>query len=326
MDSKFKYMVCTQCITYNHKLFIEDALHGFAIQKTTFPIVTVVIDDASTDGEGQLLRHWTAENLDLESESAFERDPEYAHIICAPLKDNVLHTFVFLFLRENHYSQNKSKNPYFDEWTSNAKYLATCEGDDYWTEPLKLQKQVDYLERFPDVSVTCHRYKVYDLELDKWDTDGNEKRFSGVKDGFRFNSSQNTGWMTKYLSLVYRAEVLDEYRKMGSSLDYILVYFLFKNGDAYIFNEFWGVYRRHEGGVWSKSSMLRKAQKAYAAVKHLYEFDPNPNTRYKYYDRYATLFVLSRGGVLFQEKFEIRKFLSLFRFFWLKMYYRLLNR
>ena len=316
---EYKYMVCTQCITFNHKPFIEDALHGFAMQQTTFPLVTVLIDDASTDGEGPLLCDWAAENLDLDAECAYVRDLDYAHVICAPLKNNASHTFVFLFLRENHYSLNKTKSAYFSEWADKAKYHATCEGDDYWTEPLKLQKQVDYLEKNPTVAFTCHRYKVFDQELNKWESDGFEKRFADVKEGFRFKAYQNRGWMTKYLSLVFRADFLDEYRKMGSTLDYMLVYFLFKKGDAYIFNEFWGVYRKHDGGVWGKYSKLGKARKAYAAVKKLYEFDPNPVTRYKYYDRYATLFVLTKGGVLFHEKFEFRKFFSLFYFCGVKL-------
>ena len=80
MERNYKYMVCTQCMTFNHKSFIEETLRGFAMQQTTFPVVSVVTDDASTDGEPELLRTWAADNLDLTAADACERDTDYAHI------------------------------------------------------------------------------------------------------------------------------------------------------------------------------------------------------------------------------------------------------
>ena len=326
MERNYKYTVCTQCMTFNHKSFIEETLRGFAMQQTTFPVVTVVTDDASTDGEQELLRTWAADNLDLTAADACERDTDYAHIVSAPLKENPLHTFVFLFLIENHYSRKKSKQPYLAEWMNSAKYYAFCEGDDYWTEPLKLQRQVDLLESNPDISVTCHRYKVFDQELDTWETDEHEEKFKGVSDGFRFSAGQNRGWLTKTLTMVCRADALEGCRKMGRWLDYIMVYFLLKNGDGYIFNACWGVYRKHGGGIFSKNSMLENTRRMYKSTKLLYEFDPNPTTRRLYYNRYATLFALTKGGILFQEKFELRKFLSIIGSYFEKLYRLVLNK
>lgn len=323
MDRNYKYMVCTQCLTFNHKPFIEETLRGFAMQQTTFPVATVVADDASTDGEQELLRQWAADNLDLAAADAYERDTDYAHIISAPLKENPLHTFVFILLLENHHSQKKSKQPYFRDWMGNAKYYAFCEGDDYWIEPLKLQRQVDFLESNPEVTVTCHRYKTFDQENNSWGTDGHEEKFKDDSEGFRFSAGQNQGWLTKTLTMVCRADALEECRQLGRWLDYIMVYFLLKHGDAYVFNACWGVYRKHGGGVCSKNSMLGNTRRMYAAVKQLYEFDPNPTTRRLYYNRYATLFALTKGGIVFQEKFELRKFLSI-AFFYVQKLYRLI--
>ena len=320
MEKKFKYMVCVQCMTYNQRPFIEETLRGLAMQRTSFPVVTVVTDDASTDGEQEVLRTWMADNLDLAAADAGERDTDYAHIVSAPLKGNLSHTFVFLLLKENHYSRKKPKQPYLMEWLDSAKYYAFCEGDDYWTEPLKLQRQVDFLESDPTVSFTCHRFKVFDQELDTWETDGHEERFKGVSDGFRFSVGQNQGWLTKTLTMVCRADAVEGCRKMGRWLDYFIVYFLLKSGDGYIFNACWGVYRKHGGGVCSKNSMLENARRMYRATRMLYEFDPNPTTRRLYYNRYATVFALTKGGILFQEKFELRKFLSLIVFYVEKLY------
>ena len=326
MDSNYKYMVCTQCMTYNQKPFIEETLRGFTMQQIPFPVVTVVTDDASTDGEQELLRMWVAENLDLTAADACERDADYAHIISAPLKGNPLHTFVFLFLKENHYSQKKTKQPYLAEWMDCSKYYAFCEGDDYWTEPLKLQQQVDFLENDPTVSFTCHRFKVFDQELDTWETDGHEKKFKDFPDGFRFSASQNQGWLTKTLTMVCRADAVEGCRQMGRWFDYIMVYFLLKSGDGYIFNACWGVYRKHGGGVRSKNSKLENARRMYRATGLLYEFDPNPTTRRIYYNSYATLFAVTKGGILFQEKFELRKFLSIGVSYLKKLYRLLLNK
>ena len=117
--------VCIHCMTYNHEKYLSDALEGFVMQKTTFPFVAVVIDDCSTDGTADVLR---------------EYEKKYPDIIKA------------VYLQENYYSQHKTKQPFLEPWDSKAKYIALCEGDDYWIEPLKLQKQVDFLESHPEYS------------------------------------------------------------------------------------------------------------------------------------------------------------------------------
>ena len=117
------YMVLIRCFTYNHEAYIEDALKGFVMQKTNFPFVAVVVDDASTDRTADIIRKY---------------EKEYPDIIKG------------VYLKENHYSQKKKKAPYIQPWRDRCKYEAICEGDDYWIDPLKLQKQVDFLERNND--------------------------------------------------------------------------------------------------------------------------------------------------------------------------------
>ena len=116
-------MVLIRCFTYNHEAYIEDALKGFVMQKTNFPFVAVVVDDASTDGTADIIRKY---------------EKEYPDIIKG------------IYLKENHYSQKKKKAPYIQPWRDRCKYEALCEGDDYWIDPLKLQKQVDFLEKNPE--------------------------------------------------------------------------------------------------------------------------------------------------------------------------------
>ena len=112
-------MVTIQCLTYNHEPYIRQCLDGFVMQKTNFRFEAIVHDDASTDGTADIIREYA------------EKYPD----IIKPIIET-----------ENQYSKHDgSLDRIMDEHT-HGKYVAFCEGDDYWIDPLKLQKQVDFLE------------------------------------------------------------------------------------------------------------------------------------------------------------------------------------
>lgn len=161
MENKsYKYMVCARCFTYNHAPFIESALEGFAMQQTTFPTAFVVVDDCSPDGEPEIIKKWAESNLDFqESGYAYKKVMDYGELLFAHHKTNGNASFAILLLKENHYQLKKSKLPYLSEWINHAKYLAVCEGDDYWIHPQKLQMQVDFLESHPNHSACIHAYR-----------------------------------------------------------------------------------------------------------------------------------------------------------------------
>ena len=69
-----KYMVCTRCFTYNHAPYIVDALNGFTMQQTTFPFVCTIIDDASTDGEQEVIKSYLKEHFDLEDKATVRNE------------------------------------------------------------------------------------------------------------------------------------------------------------------------------------------------------------------------------------------------------------
>lgn len=121
-----KPLVVISCLTYNHGAYLQDALEGFVKQKTDFPFVAIVHEDASTDNTADVLRKYA------------EKYPD----IILPI-----------FEKENQYSkgdQELNKVMRAAREATGAKYMAMCEGDDYWIDPLKLQKQVDFLEAHPD--------------------------------------------------------------------------------------------------------------------------------------------------------------------------------
>lgn len=138
MDNSSTPIVSIHCLTYNHEHYLERALQGFVMQKTSFPFWAVVIDDCSSDKTALVLRD-------------YER--KYPSIIKA------------IYLEENYHSQKKSKSPLFEPFDKDAKYIAICEGDDYWTDPFKLQKQVDYLENNPEIGLCYTDYSRVDKDF-----------------------------------------------------------------------------------------------------------------------------------------------------------------
>lgn len=131
-------LVAIRCITYNHEPYIRDALEGFVMQKTDFPFVAVVHDDASTDGTAAIIREYAEKYPDI-VKPIFETENQYSK------RDGSLRKIMDDACR-----------------ATGAEYIAMCEGDDYWTDSLKLQKQVDFLEARPDYGMCYARVRRLD--------------------------------------------------------------------------------------------------------------------------------------------------------------------
>ena len=154
------FMVHVSCMTYNHASYINDAMNGFCIQQTSFPFVCTIFDDFSSDGEQEVIKQYLKENFDLEDQSVVRNEETDDYVLCfARHKTNHNCFFAVYYLKYNHYSIGKGyrKNDYCKEFTDQVPYIALCEGDDYWMDPLKLQKQVDYMEAHPECGLV-HAY------------------------------------------------------------------------------------------------------------------------------------------------------------------------
>ena len=113
-------LVSIGCITYNHAPYIRQCLEGFLMQKTTFPFEIIINDDCSTDGTTEIVKEYADKYPDL---------------------------IIPIFHEENQYQKGvRGIYAKFVYPKVRGKYIALCEGDDYWIDPLKLQKQVDFLE------------------------------------------------------------------------------------------------------------------------------------------------------------------------------------
>lgn len=151
-----RFKVYIECNTYNQSAYIEDTLNGFVLQETNFPYVAVVADDASTDGEQKVLLDYLAANFDkCNLTTEYEHENEEVVIHFARHKVNRNCYFAVVLLKYNHYSKQLSRQHIYDIWQQNCEYVALCEGDDYWIDSMKLQKQVDFLDGNSEYGM-CH--------------------------------------------------------------------------------------------------------------------------------------------------------------------------
>ena len=145
------YRALVRCYTYNHSAYIQDALNGFSLQITDFPFICVVVDDCSSDGSQSAIREWMTNECNV-GYSDF-CDSELAEFYFAEHKNNKNCNFAFYLLKKN-LNGTERKKELIEPWIRLSKYEAICEGDDYWTDPRKLQEQVDFLENHTSFSAT----------------------------------------------------------------------------------------------------------------------------------------------------------------------------
>ncbi|MDB3941732.1 glycosyltransferase [Verrucomicrobiales bacterium] len=219
-------VVSILCLTYNHEKFIRDCLDGFLMQETVFPVEILVHDDASTDATREIIRD-------------YER--RYARLF-----RNVLQN-------QNQFSLNN--NP-VDILTPMARgrYIARCEGDDFWTDPHKLQIQVDFLEGHPDYVVSGHG--SYSADETGLPLPGFRIKRKNQQDCEREDLILNKRWLA-LRSLVYRNVISSPppEKSMVENSDNFLLSLLGQYGKGKFHAEIKpACYRIHSGGIWSMKS------------------------------------------------------------------------
>lgn len=278
-----KYSVCVRCITYNQAQYVNDTLAGFCAQQTDFPFVCCIIDDASTDGEREILLNYIKHNFEIYSNSSCNTaEVAYADVVQGHHITNENCHFVLILLKENHWQKglHYKKYSYMREWYEASKYVALCEGDDYWIDPLKLQKQVDYLDSHPD----CMLVGTNGLVL--WD--------NGVKRPSYFSDIHKSTeltpeyimnhWSMPTASMVFRREVLQDYPEWTKKIysgDLTLMLISMSKGKVFCFSDLTCVYRKVLGA--NSASNVADANRTYVIDQHqlLYtEFDKWTDGRY----------------------------------------------
>ena len=195
------YKVMVRCHTYNHSKYITDTINGFSTQKTNFPYCVLVLDDASRDNEQQVILDYIYQECDIENAEVFDNDVMLAYVVMH--KDNANCTFVYILLKENHFQQGKKMLAYYQEWRNNSTYEALCEGDDYWIDPLKLQKQVDCMENHPDCGLVYTQADILHQATGEV-TKNLCRTYNGLKDMFTANPIAT-------LTVMFRIDLYNKY-------------------------------------------------------------------------------------------------------------------
>jgi glycosyltransferase involved in cell wall biosynthesis len=209
-----KPIVSVVMITYMHEQFIADAINGILIQEVDFQVELILADDCSPDGTEKIVK-------------SFESHPN------------------FLRVKYTKHSKNIGMMPNFI-WALNqarGRYIALCEGDDYWTDPLKLQKQVDFLEGNEDFSLVAHDIML--LKDDNYISDKKNRTEFFLSDFFK-GSCINT------VSAVFRNNIHSiesiEHARVG---DWALFILCAEKGRVGFISEEMAVYRIHDAGIFS---------------------------------------------------------------------------
>ena len=254
MGSK-DFFVSIHCLTCNQAAYVEDAMDGFCCQHTTFPYIAFIIDDASTDGEQEVIKHYLEnhfENTELSGYREWQTDE--ASFIYAHHKQNIHCNFLVIFLKTNYFYLKKDKEHFYREWEKNVKYVAFCDGDDYWTDSMKLEKQVKAMESHPECSFCVSDYTEY-FQNDSMFRDHQFPIDFGEKSELVFDMEYYlTGpFFTKDLTVMWVKNALasSNFFKYDIQSDMTMFYALFTQGKGLLMKDVFGCYRRQDGGIYA---------------------------------------------------------------------------
>lgn len=249
------YQITAYCLAYNHEKYIRKTLEGFVGQKTNFKFKVVVHDDASTDRTQEIIAEFARQYPEIifpiyQKENQYSKKVKIYHQIIAPMID--------------------------------TKYVAVCEGDDYWQDENKLQLQYDYMEAHPQCSLCVHNTAMINeageplgrnVNTAQQDRDYTAEDVISATGGKLFHTS----------SFLYRKSMRDSmpaYFTIPGIGDYPLAMHLAMNGYVHYFTRIMSAYRVDSVGSWSIRSKAFK-EKHYQNMLHALK-SINENTDYRY--------------------------------------------
>ena len=322
-----QFKVTVSCMTYNQSKYITDAMNGFTMQQTSFPFVCTIVDDASTDGEQEVIRKYVEDHFDFsEGSVAYHKETDYAHITYAQHKTNKNCYFAVLYLKENHYSQHKDKSPYLKEWREGVDYMALCEGDDYWINSSKLQKQVDYLDTNLDYSMCFHNAIKLFVEQNTI------VQFCPYKEDFDLSDYDAiNNWYVPTASMCFRISVMNakpsDIARIYSG-DYTIILWMQIVGKIHCINKYMSVYRINYNNT--SATAMYKNKNVFMLSEKIRLLD----SFIKYANQDFTLLLLKRidylkKELMFQRAKEEKNFLLLlcsYRLIFFKLISKILKR
>ena len=258
-------------ITYNHAAFLADALEGFLMQKTDFPFEIIVHDDCSTDGTTEILRKYAEKYPDI---------------------------IVPIYEEENCYSRNAPiLEPMFKR--ARGEYIAMCEGDDYWCDPHKLQRQFDYMQNNPDCSLILHN--GYNLDV----LSGAKKEINPFpKDGVlsAYDVIVERHFLPPTASMFFRRSDILELPELFQNLpvgDRPRRLYMLTKGNIYYMHSLMCVYRTNAAGSFGRRMLTNEAKRKEVLDKMI-----------AFYNRYD-----SYTDHIYHNEIELAKSRELFDFY-----------
>lgn len=245
--STVNYKVCVLCATFNHAPYITDTMDGFCRQQTDFPYLCVIVDDNSKDGEQEVIKQYLSNHFTAES---IKETDDY-HLTLARHKDNKNCYFAVFLLKYNHYSIKKPIRTHYQELVSGVNYLAFCEGDDYWTDEHKLQKQTDALDANPQATLVYTNFRIIDGEGKTISRPVIERFPKRSHSGDNLPSLLRYGNYVMALTTMYRYEVVqsDAFKNCPYGLDFSTTLAAALMGDFIWLPEQTACYRSLESGM-----------------------------------------------------------------------------
>lgn len=256
MMEQSNIVVSVICNTYNHELYIRQCLEGFVMQKASFKFEVLIHDDASTDKTADIIREYEAQYPD----------------IIKPI-----------YQTENQYSKKTGIMKTFQYPRVKGKYIALCEGDDYWIDPLKLQKQVDFMEGHPNHSLCFH---AHNNEYSNGKSDAIRRYSTDMIECPMEDIIMGGGGFMATNSMVYKAGIhksYPEWVKMCPVGDLPLMLLLSTKGSVGYINEIMSCYRISSIGSWSQrmSCDIKKQIDHNSKIKRMWiAFDSYTERRY----------------------------------------------
>lgn len=214
-----KPLVSIVCTSYNHEKYIKNTLNGFVSQKTNFPIEIIVHDDASTDSSAAIIKDY---------------ENKYPHL------------FKNIYQSSNQYSKGRNIWEYIFSNHCSGKYIALCEGDDYWIDSFKLQKQINFLENNSEYVLCSHNAKII------YNNVMSDVLFNEHTTDYDISMSEIImGWSIPTASIVFRKSAIKypEWHARIINGDILLTTLLRDKGKIFFMNDTMSVYRKHLGGL-----------------------------------------------------------------------------
>ena len=262
-------------LAYNQEKYIVQTLEGLLMQRTSFPFEIIVHDDASTDETSNIIRRYASDFPGI-IKPIYQQQNKYSLY-------GINFQFEYVFSK------------------ATGKYVAVCGGDDYWIDPLKLQKQVDFLENNPDFGLVHTRAVIYKEEINKF-----EGAHGYEVDDFESLLTENsiaalTVCLRNSLLKEYLKEVNPQAQRNWTSEDFPIWLWIINHSKIKFLNDITCVYRKHENSISHNKDEVKRlefTEGVYAIVDYYLNKYPNLKSekkiRARYYSNIIKMYFLNK--------------------------------